>query len=71
MDSDGNRLVNGVNQGNFVASPVVAQIPNAQPVNAKTQSTNNVNLPPRPDWETKPANTGAYVPDNRGKYKGN
>jgi hypothetical protein len=76
-DSDGNRVINGVNDpaspGSASASIVSQGSPSkvvSQPSPSKV-TKKNTNIASRPDWETKPANTGAYVHDDSGKYKGN
>lgn len=70
-DSDGNRVINGVNE------PTKSGLASAAIVSKETPKiTKNTNIASRPDWNAasgskKPVNSGAYVPDNSGKYKGN
>jgi hypothetical protein len=67
-------VINGVNNPTnpgFVAASIVSQ-------QAPSQKVNNANVAARPDWQQtssgskkKPDNSGAYVHDDSGKYKGN
>lgn len=67
VDSDGNRVINGIkyptNAGGSAASELKAKPSPSQ--------SNTVSIVARPDWHTEQVRPGAYVADNRGKYKGN
>lgn len=75
-DSNGNRVVNGVNSPSGKPSPSLS-LPNpvaAKPVAARPVAPKPAGSKPVPSAGTgagayKPDNSGAYKPDNSGAYK--